>query len=127
MPSTVYYQGAPQRLKNRGLSESTCQRYKIYRDGSVLRFYYHSPNGQLLGCKVKTKDKSFTYEGETDGSFFGQQLWPAKGKQVVITEGELDAASCNEALPGWPMVSLPTGAAGAEEVNAKESGVVTEL
>jgi twinkle protein len=34
---------------------------------------------------------------------------------VVITEGELDAASCQEAMPGWPMVSLPSGAASARK------------
>ena len=115
MSTALRLQGSAQRLSKRNLSERVCQKYRIYRDGSVLRFYYHSPNGELLGCKVKTKDKSFSYEGESDGSFFGQQLWPAKGKQVVITEGELDAASCSEAMPSWPMVSLPTGAAGAKK------------
>jgi len=42
-------------------------------------------------------------------------LFPATGKRVVITEGELDAASCQEAMPGWPMVSLPSGAAAARK------------
>jgi twinkle protein len=42
-------------------------------------------------------------------------LFPATGKRVVITEGELDAASCSEAMPGWPMVSLPSGAASARK------------
>ena len=31
------------------------------------------------------------------------------------TEGELDAASCYEAMENWPMVSLPHGAAGARK------------
>ena len=51
-----------------------------------------------------TKSKLFTYEGETDGAFFGQHLFPSSGRRVVITEGELDAASCQEAMPlGGPM------------------------
>ena len=111
----VSLQGEPRPLKSRGLSEKTCQRYKIYRDGEYLRQYYHSKDGVLLGCKVKTKDKEFWYEGDTDGSFFGQYLWPSTGKRIVITEGEIDAASCAEVQPTWPAVSLPSGAASAKK------------
>ena len=113
--TTVILQGQAERLNRRGLSEKICQQYKIFRDGDLLRFYYFSSDGILKGCKVKTKDKDFRYEGETDGTFFGQHLFPATGKRVVITEGELDAASCQEAMPGWQMVSLPSGAASARK------------
>ena len=111
----VTLQGEARPLKGRGLSEQTCQKYKIYRDGDYLRHYYYSKDGVLLGCKVKSKDKTFWYEGDTDGSFFGQHLWPSTGKRIVITEGELDAASCSEVQPKWPMVSLPSGAASAKK------------
>ena len=107
--------GEARALKARGLSQKTCQKYKIYRDGDYLRHYYYSATGALLGCKVKTKDKQFWYEGDTDGSFYGQHLFPTTGKRIVITEGELDAASCFECMPGWPMVSLPSGAASAKK------------
>jgi twinkle protein len=107
--------GEARALKTRGLSQKTCQKYKIYRDGDYLRHYYYSATGALLGCKVKTKDKQFWYEGDTDGSFYGQHLFPTTGKRIVITEGELDAASCFECMPGWPMVSLPSGAASAKK------------
>ena len=73
----------------------------------------------LLGAKIKTKDKQFKYEGETDQTFFGQHLFPDHGKRVVITEGELDAASCWEAMKGWQMVSLPSGAASAKKAIQK--------
>ncbi|MEK9986100.1 MAG: bifunctional DNA primase/helicase, partial [Opitutae bacterium] len=65
--------------------------------------------------KIKTIDKQFRYEGESTGTFFGQHLFPSTGKRVVITEGELDAVSCYEAMQGWPMVSLPSGAAAARK------------
>ena len=39
--------------------------------------------------------------GESDGAFFGQHIFPNHGGRVVITEGELDAASCFQAMPGW--------------------------
>jgi len=107
--------GSAEKLQKRKLSEKTCQKYKIYRDGNKLRFYYHDLSGVVVGAKVKTKDKQFTYEGETPGTFFGQHLFPSSGKRVVITEGELDAASCYEAMPGWQMVSLPSGAAAAKK------------
>jgi len=113
--NTVILQGAAERLNKRGLSEKVCQQYKIFRDGDRLRFYYHDDGGVLKGCKIKSKDKTFSYEGATAGTFFGQHLFPATGKRVVITEGELDAASCQEAMPGWPMVSLPSGAASARK------------
>ncbi len=113
LTNTMSYQGSAVRLQKRGLSEKTCERFKIYRDGNSMRFHYHNKDGQCIGAKVKTKGKHFTYEGDTDGSFFGQQLWKNKGKRVVITEGELDAASCFEALPNWEVVSLPSGAASA--------------
>ena len=113
--SNVQLKGSAERLQKRGISEKVCQQYKIYKDGNVLRFHYFDSSGVLKGCKVKTKDKVFTYEGEVSGTLFGQHLFPSTGKRVVITEGELDAASCSEAMPGWPMVSLPSGSASARK------------
>jgi len=115
MSTNVQLQGSAERLQKRNISEKVCQQYRIYKDGDVLRFYYFDDAGVAKGCKVKTKSKLFTYEGETPGTLFGQHLFPATGKRVVITEGELDAASCSEAMPGWPMVSLPSGAAAARK------------
>ena len=109
------FKGSAERLQSRGISEATCQKYKIFRDGNTLRFHYFTRDGVVQGCKVKTKLKEFTYEGSTPGTLFGQHLFPSTGKRVVITEGELDAASCSEAMPGWPMVSLPSGAAAAKK------------
>ncbi len=110
-----HYRGTAVKLPKRNISEATCEKYKIFRDGNNLRFHYHSKDGILLGVKIRSQNKVFTYDGETDGSFFGQHLFPNAGRRVVITEGELDAASCSEVFPGWPMVSLPTGAAGASK------------
>ena len=107
--------GEAQRISSRNISEKVCHKYKILWDGGRLRFYYFSSNGELLGCKLKTKDKVFTYEGKSDGSFWGQHLCPTSGKMLVITEGELDAASWAEVQPTWPVVSLPHGAASAKK------------
>ena len=115
MSTNVQIRGSAERLQKRRISEKVCKQYRIHKDGDVLRFYYFSESGVLEGCKVKTKDKLFTYEGTAPSCLFGQHLFPATGKRVVITEGELDAASCQEAMPGWPMVSLPSGAASARK------------
>ena len=115
MTHHVTVQGAPQRLAKRKIPEDICSKYKIYRDGNVLRFYYSDKHGRIVGCKTKSKDKTFRYEGDVPGTLWGQNLFPSSGRRVVITEGELDAASCAVAMPSWPMVSLPSGAASAKK------------
>ena len=107
--------GEPEALRKRGLSEKTCQFFRIFRDGATLRFPYYTSDGVLKGVKVKNKRKEFTYEGVSTDTLFAQHLFPNTGKRVVVTEGELDAASCYEAMSGWPMVSLPHGAASAKK------------
>ena len=115
MQSNVSFKGSAQRLQKRNLSEKTCQFYKIYRDEAHLRFPYYDGSGRIRGFKTKTKLKEFKYEGVSTDTLFGQHLFPNSGKRIVITEGELDAASCYEAMEGWPMVSLPHGASSAKK------------
>jgi twinkle protein len=115
MQNNVTFKGSAQRLQKRNISEKTCEKYKIYRDQTHLRFPYFDGSGCLQGFKTKDKLKNFKYEGVSTDTLFGQHLFPTTGKRIVITEGELDAASCYEAMDGWPMVSLPHGAAGAKK------------
>jgi twinkle protein len=108
--------GEAEPLDKRKLSEATCEKYKIYRDGDVLRFHYFSNDGVLKGAKIKTKKKVFTYEGEATPILFGLHLYPRTGRRIVITEGEIDAASVSQSLGNsWPVVSLPFGAASAKK------------
>ena len=115
MQDNVSFKGSAQRLQKRGISEKTCEKYKIYRDETHLRFPYFDGSGCLKGFKTKDKLKNFKYEGVSTDTLFGQHLFPSTGKRIVITEGELDAVSCYEAMENWPMVSLPHGAAGARK------------
>jgi twinkle protein len=115
MTKTVHLTGSAERLQKRNISEKTNQFYQIYRDGNTLRFPYYDDSGILKGVKIKTKPKDFRYEGVSTDTLFGQHRFPTTGKRIVITEGELDAASCYEAMSGWPMVSLPHGAASAKK------------
>ncbi len=50
--------GSAERLNKRGLSEKTCQFFRIYRDGNTLRFPYYTSDGILNGIKVKTNVKN---------------------------------------------------------------------
>jgi twinkle protein len=115
MQTNVNFKGSAQRLQKRGLSEQTCEKFKIYRDETHLRFPYFDSSGCLKGFKTKDKLKNFKYEGVSTDTLFGQHLFPNTGKRIVITEGELDAASCYQAMENWPMVSLPHGAASAKK------------
>jgi len=115
MTQTVHLTGSAERLHKRNLSEKTNQFYQIYRDGDVLRFPYYDESGILKGVKTKTKKKDFRYEGISIDTLFAQHRFPSSGKRIVVTEGELDAASCYEAMPGWPMVSVPHGATSAKK------------
>ena len=113
---TFSVRGSAEPLPKRGLSEETCRKYRVHRDGKLLYFHYFGKDGSCSGAKVRTIDKTFRWEGSNpDGQLFGQQLFPNTGKRVVITEGELDALSCYQAYPGnWPMVSVPDGAQSAK-------------
>jgi len=113
---TAMLKGTPVRLKKRGLSEETCRKYRIHKDGETLRMHYFAKNGQVCAAKIKTKDKDFWMEGNnTDHQLFGQNLFPDKGTRLTIYEGELDAASGWEALPKWPHLSIPNGAKAAKK------------
>jgi len=115
MSKSVYLTGSAERLQKRNISEKTNKFYQIYVDGNELRFPYYDESGILQGIKTKTKKKDFRYEGVSTNTLFGQHRFPSTGKRIVVTEGELDAASCYESMPGWPMVSVPHGAAAAKK------------
>ena len=93
MNTNASFKGQAQRLYKRGISEATCEYYKVYRDGELLRFPYYSSSGSLQGFKTKNKLKEFKYEGITTDTLFGQHLFPSSGTRITIYEGELDAMS----------------------------------
>ena len=115
MSKQIHLMGSAERLHKRNISEKTCKFYQIYQYDQTLRFPYFTEDGVLQGVKTKTKRKDFRYEGISTDTLFGQHRFPSTGKRIVVTEGELDAASCYESMPGWPMVSLPHGAASAKK------------
>ena len=102
----VQFLGSAEQLHKRKISEATNQFYRIYRYGNTLRFPYYNESGQVVGFKIKSKKKDFHYEGGKTDQLFGQHLFPTSGKRIVITEGELDAASCYEVMSGLSLIHI---------------------
>lgn len=97
--------------ESRGITEATMKFYNIKTmvdsNGDSIRQDYLYPSG---GLKVRTLPKSFHAVGLRSDELFGMDKFNAgSAKVVVITEGELDAASAFQMLGGKvPAVSLPS-------------------
>lgn len=106
-------------LPTRKLSLETCRLYdyqcgKTDKGEPVQMAHYHGQHGEE-GTHYRTKDKHFWWTGGLQHpQLYGQHLWKAGGRKLVITEGELDCMSISQVQGNkWPVVSLPSGAAGA--------------
>ncbi len=64
------------------------------------RYYPITKDGELVGMKLRDKNKNFPVFGKNSAKceFFGQSLFPAGGKFLIITGGEEDAASMWQAM-----------------------------
>lgn len=102
-------------LSARGITEETA-RFWSYGYGdlggrSTQCAQYLDDNRQVVAQKFRTRDKEFPWINRKGFSgLYGQWLWRNGGKQVVITEGEIDALSVSQVQNlKWPVVSLPDG------------------
>lgn len=107
----------------RKIYQDTCEKwgYKIgeYKGERVHIANYYK-DGELVGQKMRTKDKKFFWLGG-EAPLYGQHLWKSGGKMIVVTEGELDALSVSQAQNNkWPVVSLPHGAQNAPKTFKQE-------
>lgn len=79
---------------------------------------YYNQNGQIVAQKLRTSDKEFKFVGSPSKTMlWGQHLWRNKGgRQLVITEGEIDCLSVAQAFEGkYPVVSISSGANSAKD------------
>jgi twinkle protein len=106
-------------LPTRGLTQATAEfwKYGVAQVGGewvhVAQFF--DEQGTLVAQKTRDKDKNFVWRMKNGARMlFGRHLWRDSGRKVVITEGEIDAASVSQVQDHkWPVVSVPSGAQGA--------------
>lgn len=115
-------------LTSRKISATTASKYgygvATYNGKPVQVATYYNDNGHPVAQKVRFKDKSegMPWVGDKSAktALYGQHLFKSGGRQVVVTEGELDALSVSQAFGNkWASVSVPNGAQGAAKDVAK--------
>lgn len=112
IPEDASYKSVPER----GLSQKTAEFYNVKFTDEKVYFPYYNQEGNLVACKTRgTTEKTFRSDGSWgDGTLFGQQLFPAGGRAVTITEGEFDAMACFQMTGSkYPVVSIRNGAGNA--------------
>ncbi|MDO5647351.1 toprim domain-containing protein [Paracoccus sp. (in: a-proteobacteria)] len=120
--------GEPVALTARGIPEDVCKKFHYWvgtvpkdypcKEGSAMSAmrgkkvqienYYE--DGVRVGQKLRDRNKNFVVIGKIGSSLFGKNAAPAGSKQIVITEGAIDALSYATARKNWPVVSIPNGA-----------------
>jgi twinkle protein len=114
--SSVVHDLSYEPLTRRGITQETCKRYRYGICQGRQYATYCDDTGKITGQKVRDKDKNFTVLGSISNKLFGQNLGRKGGKQIVITEGEIDAMSVSQAMGNsWPAVSVPSGAQSADK------------
>ena len=88
---------------------------EVSPEGDAAKVYYpYYQDTDMVGYKVRSIPKDFRVQGVLPNYLFGQQLFAAGGKRIVITEGEEDAlaiAQCYNMYNGktiHPVVSIPS-------------------
>lgn len=91
--------------KERGITRITSEKYGVRteiagRDEAVARYYPSYSDEKLVGFKKRLIPKTFTGIGSTKATneFFGQSVFEAGQKYLVVTTGEEDAMAFAQAL-----------------------------
>lgn len=104
-------------LEDRNLPIASIEAYKVAADGETLIFPFLLPDGTLALAKARKAEdgaKPKPTAANCEPILFGWQAIPANAREVIITEGEIDAMSWH--AYGYPAVSVPFGGgAGAKQ------------
>ena len=104
-------------LPDRGLTADTCKKFGVkvvVKSGGIAQhiYPYCDKVGNVVAQKVRTVEgKQFHCLGNMQkATLFGQNLFPAKGRYITVTEGEIDAMSVWQMQGGRsPVVSIKDG------------------
>ncbi len=115
-------------LLSRQITEETCRHFNYtvgnYGNRRAQFAPYYDEAGKLVAAKLRFPGKDFAVIGSMkDALPFGAQACSRTGRQVILTEGEIDAMSMSQ-VQGlkWPVVSVANGAASARKFVAKNLG-----
>lgn len=112
-------------LVARGITKETCKMYGYYIASLYGKIHqvacYMDNEHNIIGQKLRDKDKNFSIKGNLQDRFFGQHLWAGtQGFKLVITEGEIDALTVSQVQGNkYPVVSLPYGSTSAQKTFKK--------
>ena len=110
-------------VEERNIPAEVMARYKVGERGDVIVFPFLLPDGTLAMAKERKAEdgaKPKPTAAECEPVLFGWQAIPSDAREVVITEGEIDALSW--AAWGFPAMSVPFGGGGgAKQRNWIES------
>jgi twinkle protein len=123
-------------LTDRGIKEQTMSKYELRRitkddlppskqerwNTDYIRFPYTDSTGEVvmykwLGVERKNGKKEIGSTVPQYATLWGHWLVNDNTKQVLITEGEIDAMSVEQMCPDIPTLSMPTGASNLDWIN----------
>lgn len=104
-------------IPDRCLTAETCKKYGVkvvVKAGGIAQhiYPYYNKDGTMVAQKIRTVEgKQFHCLGNMkEAMLFGQNLFPASGRYITITEGEIDALSVYQMQGGKsPVVSIKDG------------------
>lgn len=102
--------------EDRNIPAEIVTRYQIGEDGDRIVFPFKLPDGELALAKVREAVDGASPRPTAKNCepiLFGWQAIPANAREVVITEGEIDAMSW--AAYGYAALSVPFGGGGGNK------------
>lgn len=113
-------------LPDRRITADTCRKFGVkvvtQAGGIAQHIYpYYDTEGRLVCQKVRTvAGKQFHIlngSAMKSAMLFGQNLFPAKGRYICVTEGEIDAMSVYQMQGSrYPVVSLKNGCTSFKDI-----------
>lgn len=112
-------------INQRKITRAAMTAYRIAEEGRLMVFPLLLPDGTLVNIKRRSIDREPGRQPKTwaesgcEPILFGWQAIPENAREVVLTEGELDALSMHDL--GFPALSVPFGGGVGEKQQWIES------
>lgn len=108
-------------LSDRCIDKSTVAKYKVTvapKEGVEVVYPRFDEDGNHTANQVRFEDKEFKCEGRiNNATLFGQNLFPAGGRSITVTEGYYDAMSAFQMTGArYPNVGVMSASTAKKEV-----------